>query len=408
MRDISVIDREDRMSKAIEKANRYGAKNYKPLDVVLTKGEGVWVWDEQGNRYMDMLAAYSAVNQGHVHPRIVAAAKDQLERITITSRAFHNDKMGDMIEKLCQLSGFEKALPMNSGAEAVETALKAVRKWGEKIKGVPRNKGEIIAFENNFHGRTITIISFTSDEQYKDGFGPLTPGFRIVKYNDLQAVKDVINENTVAILAEPIQGEGGVIIPDEGYLKGLRKIADENNLLLVLDEIQTGLGRTGKMFAFEYEGIRPDVLCVGKALSGGIMPISAMLANNEVMQVFTPGDHGSTFGGSPLAGAVAIAALDVLVDEHMVENAADLGVYFSQKLKELNSPVIKEIRSKGMMIGVEVTEDALTGRAYCELLMKEGILAKETHDKTIRFTPPLVITKEEIDWAVDKIKKVLI
>ena len=264
------------MSKAIEKANRYGAKNYKPLDVVLTKGEGVWVWDEQGNRYMDMLAAYSAVNQGHVHPKIVAAAKDQLERITITSRAFHNDKMGDMIEKLCQLSGFEKALPMNSGAEAVETALKAVRKWGEKIKGVPRNKGEIIAFENNFHGRTITIISFTSDEQYKDGFGPLTPGFRIVKYNDLQAVKDVINENTVAILAEPIQGEGGVIIPDEGYLKGLRKIADENNLLLVLDEIQTGLGRTGKMFAFEYEGIRPDVLCVGKALSGGIMPISAM------------------------------------------------------------------------------------------------------------------------------------
>lgn len=396
------------MSKAIEKANRYGAKNYKPLDVVLTKGEGVWVWDEQGNRYMDMLAAYSAVNQGHVHPKIVAAAKDQLERITITSRAFHNDKMGDMIEKLCQLSGFEKALPMNSGAEAVETALKAVRKWGEKIKGVPRNKGEIIAFENNFHGRTITIISFTSDEQYKDGFGPLTPGFRIVKYNDLQAVKDVINENTVAILAEPIQGEGGVIIPDEGYLKGLRKIADENNLLLVLDEIQTGLGRTGKMFAFEYEGIRPDVLCVGKALSGGIMPISAMLANNEVMQVFTPGDHGSTFGGSPLAGAVAIAALDVLVDEHMVENAADLGVYFSQKLKELNSSVIKEIRSKGMMIGVEVTEDALTGRAYCELLMKEGILAKETHDKTIRFTPPLVITKEEIDWAVDKIKKVLI
>ena len=396
------------MSKAIEKANQYGAKNYKPLDVVLTKGDGVWVWDEQGNRYMDMLAAYSAVNQGHVHPKIVAAAKDQLDRITITSRAFHNDKMGDMIEKLCQLSGFEKALPMNSGAEAVETALKAVRKWGEKIKGVPKSKGEIIAFENNFHGRTITIISFTSDEQYKDGFGPLTPGFRVVKYNDLQAVKDVVNENTVAILAEPIQGEGGVIIPDEGYLKGLRQIADENNLLLVLDEIQTGLGRTGKMFAFEYEGIRPDVLCVGKALSGGIMPISAMLANNEVMQVFTPGDHGSTFGGSPLAGAVAIAALNVLVDEHMVENAADLGAYFAQKLKELNSPVIKDIRSKGMMIGVEVTEDALTGRAYCEQLMKEGILAKETHDKTIRFTPPLVITKEEIDWAVDKIKKVLI
>ncbi len=396
------------MSKAIEKANQYGAKNYKPLDVVLTKGDGVWVWDEQGNRYMDMLAAYSAVNQGHVHPKIVAAAKDQLDRITITSRAFHNDKMGDMIEKLCQLSGFEKALPMNSGAEAVETSLKAVRKWGEKIKGVPKNKGEIITFENNFHGRTITIISFTSDEQYKDGFGPLTPGFRVVKYNDLQAVRDVVNENTVAILAEPIQGEGGVIIPDEGYLKGLRQIADENNLLLVLDEIQTGLGRTGKMFAFEYEGIRPDVLCVGKALSGGIMPISAMLANNEVMQVFTPGDHGSTFGGSPLAGAVAIAALNVLVDEHMIENAADLGAYFAQKLKELNSPVIKDIRSKGMMIGVEVTQDALTGRAYCEQLMKEGILAKETHDKTIRFTPPLVITKEEIDWAVDKIKKVLI
>lgn len=394
------------MSAAIKKANQYGAQNYKPLEVAITKGEGIWVWDDDGNKYLDMLAAYSAVNQGHRHPKIVKAAKDQLDRITITSRAFHNDKMGDMLEKICNLTGFEKALPMNSGAEAVETAVKAVRKWGEKIKGVAKGKGEIIVCENNFHGRTTTIISFSSDDQYKDGFGPLTPGFVIVPYDDIDAVKNAVNKNTVGILVEPIQGEGGVMIPQNGYLKTLRKIADENNCLLVLDEIQTGLGRTGKMFAFEHEGIKPDMLCVGKALSGGILPVSAMLCNNDVMQVFTPGDHGSTFGGSPLASAVAIAAIDVLIDEKLVENAEKLGKYFSDQLREMNSPHIKEIRSRGMMIGVEVTEDSPSGREYCQMLMKEGILAKETHDRTIRFTPPLVIKKEDLDWAMERIKKV--
>lgn len=391
---------------SIQKANHYGANNYKPLAVSITRGEGIWVWDEDGNKYMDMLAAYSAVNQGHVHPRIVKAAKEQLDKITITSRAFHNDKMGDMLEKLCSLAGFEKALPMNSGAEAVETAVKAVRKWGEKIKGVPKGKGEIIVCENNFHGRTTTIISFSSDEQYKDGFGPLTPGFIIVPYNDIDAVKKAVNENTVGILVEPIQGEGGVIIPSQGYLKGLRQIADQDNVLLVLDEIQTGLGRTGKLFAFQHEDILPDMICVGKALSGGILPVSAMLCNNDVMQVFTPGDHGSTFGGSPLASAVAVAALDVLIEENLVENAEKLGKYFAEQLRSMNSPHIKDIRSRGMMIGVEVTDDSPSGREYCLKLMDEGILAKETHDKTIRFTPPLVITKEDIDWAMERIKKV--
>lgn len=394
------------MSEAIKKAERYGAKNYKPLEVAITKGEGVWVWDDEGNKYLDMLAAYSAVNQGHCHPKIVEAAKEQLDKITITSRAFHNDKMGGMLEKLCNLAGFEKALPMNSGAEAVETAVKAVRKWGEKIKGVPKNAGEIITFENNFHGRTTTIISFSSDEQYKDGFGPLTPGFVIVPYDDINAVQNAVTKNTVGILVEPIQGEGGVMIPREGYLKALRKIADDNNILLVFDEIQTGLGRTGKMFAFEHENVKPDMLCVGKALSGGILPVSAMLCNDAVMQVFTPGDHGSTFGGSPLASAVAVAALDVLTDEKLPERARELGKYFSDSLKNMNSPHIKEIRSRGMMIGVEVTEDSPTGRQYCEKLMKEGVLAKETHERTIRFTPPLIIKKEEIDWAMERIKKV--
>ncbi len=391
---------------SIQKANHYGANNYKPLEVAITKGEGIWVWDGEGNRYMDMLAAYSAVNQGHVHPKIVKAAKEQLDKITITSRAFHNDKMGDMLEKLCGLAGFEKALPMNSGAEAVETAVKAVRKWGEKIKGVPKGKGEIIVCENNFHGRTTTIVSFSSDEQYKDGFGPLTPGFIIVPYDDAEAIKNAVNENTVGILVEPIQGEGGVIIPSDGYLKTLREIADKNNVLLILDEIQTGLGRTGKLFAFQHEGIQPDMICVGKALSGGILPVSAMLCNSNVMQVFTPGDHGSTFGGSPLASAVAVAALDVLIEENLIENAQKLGQYFADQLKAMNSPHIKEIRSRGMMIGVEVTADSPSGREYCLKLMAEGILAKETHDKTIRFTPPLVITKEDIDWAMERIKKV--
>lgn len=394
------------MNKTIEKTKKYCANNYSPLDVVIAKGEGVWVWDEEGNRYLDMLAAYSAVNQGHVHPKIVQAAKEQLDKVTVTSRAFHNDRMGDMLEKLCVIAGFEKCLPMNSGAEAVETAIKAARKWGEKIKGIPKGEGEIIAFENNFHGRTITIISFSSDDQYKDGFGPLTPGFKVVPYNDLSAVEKAINKNTVGILAEPIQGEGGVIIPHDGYLKGLRSLADENKILLILDEIQTGLGRTGEMFAFEHEDIKPDILCVGKALSGGILPVSAILADDYVMQVFSPGDHGSTFGGNPLASAVAIAALDVLIKEDLINKAKEIGVYFKEKLLEMKSPYIKEIRARGLMIGVEVTQDAQTGKDYCRKLMQEGILTKETHDRTIRFTPPLVITREEIDWAMERINKI--
>ncbi len=394
------------MNNTIEKTKKYCANNYSPLDVVIAKAEGVWVWDEEGNRYLDMLAAYSAVNQGHLHPKIVQAAKEQLDKVTVTSRAFHNDRMCDMLEKLCALAGFEKGLPMNSGAEAVETAIKAARKWGEKVKGVPKGKGEIITFQNNFHGRTITIISFSSEEQYKDGFGPLTPGFKIVPYNDLNAVKSAINKNTVGILVEPIQGEGGVIIPDGGYLKGLRSLSDENEVLLMLDEIQTGLGRTGKMFAFEHENIKPDILCVGKALSGGILPVSAILASDSIMQVFSPGDHGSTFGGNPLASAVAVAALDVLIDEELVEKADDIGAYFKEKLLAMKSPIIKEIRARGLMIGVEVTPDAQTGKAYCMQLKDEGILTKETHDRTIRFTPPLVITKEEIDWAMERIEKI--
>ena len=394
------------MNNTIEKTQRYCANNYSPLDVVIAKAKGVWVWDEEGNRYLDMLAAYSAVNQGHLHPKIVQAAKEQLDKVTVTSRAFHNDRMCEMLEKLCTIAGFEKCLPMNSGAEAVETAIKAARKWGEKIKGVQKGEGEIITFQNNFHGRTITIISFSSEEQYKDGFGPLTPGFKIIPYNDLNAVKDCINKNTVGILVEPIQGEGGVIIPSDGYLTDLRSLADENNVLLMFDEIQTGLGRTGKMFAFEHENIRPDILCVGKALSGGIMPVSAILADDSIMQVFSPGDHGSTFGGNPLASAVAIAALDVLLDENLAEKANEIGEYFKEKLLRMESPYIKEIRARGLMIGVEVTQDAHTGKHYCMQLMREGILTKETHDRTIRFTPPLVITKEEIDWAMERIEKI--
>ncbi len=395
------------MKKHIELSNKYSAKNYNPLDVVLEKGEGVWVWDTQGNKYMDMLSAYSALNQGHRHPKIIKAAKKQLDKITITSRAFRNDKMGLFLEKICCLSGYEMALPMNTGAEAVETALKAARKWGEIIKGTGKDSGEIIVCDNNFHGRTISIISFSTEEQYRDGFGPHTPGFISVEFGNAQAVEDAITPNTCGILIEPIQGEGGVIIPPDGYLSQLREIADRHNVLLMFDEIQVGLGRCGTMFAFEHESVRPDVLILGKALGGGVYPVSIVLAGTEVLGVFEPGDHGSTFGGNPLGAAVAIASLDVLIDEELPEKAKKAGEYFINGLKALNLPAIKEIRARGLMIGVEIDKKYGTAREYCLKLMERGILCKDTHGTIIRFTPPLIITEKEMDFALNAIKEVI-
>ncbi len=388
--------------------NQYGANNYNPLDVVIDKAQGVWVWDVEGNKYMDCLAAYSAVNQGHCHPRIVDALKNQAEKVTLTSRAFRNDQLPLLYKELSELTGFEKVLPMNSGAEAVETALKAVRKWGYKVKGVPEDKAEIITCRNNFGGRTITIISFSTEEQYKDGFGPLTPGFKNVEYGNAKALEEAITENTVAFLVEPIQGEGGVIVPPEGYLKEAYEICKKNNVLLITDEIQSGLGRSGKLFAFEYDGIRPDGVTIGKALSGGLYPVSAFLASKEIMDVFHPGDHGSTFGGNPLGAAVAREALKVLVEENLVEKSYKLGKYFREQLRAVNSKHVKEIRGRGLFIGVELNNEAGGARRFCEALMKKGILAKETHENVIRFAPPLVITKEEIDWAMERIKDVLL
>lgn len=385
----------------------YGAHNYHPLDVVISRAQGVWVWDVDGNKYLDFLAAYSAVNQGHCHPRIIAALKEQAEKVTLTSRAFRNDQFGPLCEELAQLSGFKRFLSMNSGAEAVETALKAARKWGHKVKGIAEDRGEILVSEGNFHGRTTTIVGFSSDQQYRDGFGPFTPGFRILPYGDLDAVARAINDETIAILIEPIQGEAGIVMPPAGTLKKLRQLATEKRVLLILDEIQAGLGRTGKLFCYEHEGIRPDIVIIGKALGGGCMPISGILADDEVMGVFHPGDHGSTFGGNPLACAVAREALKVIVEEGLVENSARLGDYFIQRLRELKSPHIKEIRGKGLWIGVELVAEAGGARRFCEALRQEGLLCKETHVNTIRFAPPLVIKKEEIDWAMERIAKIL-
>jgi ornithine--oxo-acid transaminase len=385
----------------------YGAHNYHPLDVVINRAKGVWVWDVEGNKYLDFLAAYSAVNQGHCHPAIVAAAKEQLDKVTLTSRAFRNDQLGPLCAELCQLSGYKRFLPMNSGAEAVETALKAARKWAHKVKGVPDDRGEIIAFSGNFHGRTTTIVSFSTDEQYRDGFGPFTPGFKVVPYGDADAVERAINDETVAILMEPIQGESGIVSPPAGFLRRMRELATSRRVLLILDEIQSGLGRTGKLFCYEHEGIRPDIVVIGKALGGGIVPISGILADDEVMGVFKPGDHGSTFGGNPLASAVARVALKVLVQEGMVENSARLGEYFLERLVALGSRHVKEIRGKGLWIGMELKEEAGGARRFCEALQHVGLLCKETHTHTIRFAPPLVITKEEIDWAVERLAGVL-
>lgn len=391
----------------IDLEERYGAHNYHPLDVVITRAAGVWVWDVEGKKYLDFLAAYSAVNQGHCHPKIVAALKEQAERVTLTSRAFRNDQLGPLCRELCELTGFGRFLPMNTGAEAVETAIKAARKWGYTVKGVARDKAEIIVFEGNFHGRTTTIVSFSTEEQYREGFGPFTPGFRIVPYGDLKAVAEAINENTVAVLVEPIQGESGIIIPPPGFLKGLRELTREQKVLLLVDEIQSGLGRTGKLFAFEHEGIRPDVVIIGKALGGGCVPISGILADDEVMNVFQPGDHGSTFGGNPLACAVARVALKVLQEEGMIANSARLGEYFLERLKGIASPHVKEVRGKGLWIGVELFPEAGGARRFCEALKEEGLLCKETHVNTIRFAPPLVISQSEIDWALERVAKVI-
>jgi ornithine--oxo-acid transaminase len=388
----------------IDLESAYGAHNYHPLDVVISRAEGVWVYDVDGKKYLDCLAAYSAVNQGHCHPAIMKAMLDQAHKVTLTSRAFRNDQLPLLYKDLHDLTGFDQALPMNSGAEAVETAVKAARKWGYKVKGIPEGQAEIIACSNNFHGRTITIVSFSTDAQYRDGFGPFTPGFTIVPYGDTKAVIDAITPNTCGFLVEPIQGEAGIVVPPAGFLRETWEACRKHNVLFMADEIQSGLGRTGKLFTFMHEGIRPDLVIIGKALSGGFYPVSAVLASKEVLGVFNPGDHGSTFGGNPLACAIARAALRVLVDEKMVENSAALGKYFLEQLREIKSPNVKEVRGLGLWIGLEMTGRA---RPYCEKLKEEGILCKETHEHVIRFAPPLVITKDEIDWAVARVRKVI-
>jgi ornithine--oxo-acid transaminase len=388
----------------IELENEFGAHNYHPLDIVIDRAEGVWVYDVEGKRYLDCLAAYSAVNQGHCHPKILQTLVDQAHKVTLTSRAFRNDQLGPFYKELHDLTGFDMALPMNSGAEAVETAVKTARKWGYKVKGIPDGKAEIIVCANNFHGRTVSIISFSTDEQYRDGFGPFTPGFKVIPFGDVNALRHAITANTCAFLVEPIQGEAGIVIPPAGFLKQAAEICRQNNILLMADEIQSGLGRTGKLFAYMHEGIRPDLLIVGKALAGGFYPVSAVLSSKEILGVYKPGDHGSTFGGNPLGCAVARTALRVLVEENLVQRSAELGAYFVSRLKTLRSTNIKEVRGIGLWIGIELKVPA---RPYCEALKQEGILCKETHDKVIRIAPPLTIGRNEIDWAWEGIRKVI-
>ena len=391
----------------LHSAERWCARNYEPLPVVLDRGEGVWVWDVRGNRYLDMLSAYSALNQGHRHPRIVEAAHRQLERLTLTSRAFHNDQMGPFLAGLCRATGYGKALPMNTGAEAVETAIKMVRRWGVEVKGVPRNAAEIIVCEGNFAGRTTTIISFSSEASYRAGFGPFTPGFRMVPYGDIPALRAAISPNTVAFLVEPIQGESGVVVPPEGYLAAARDICRANRVALVADEIQTGLGRTGRMFCSDWEDVRPDVMIVGKALGGGVYPVSAVLADGDYLDVFRPGDHGSTFGGNPLGAAVGRAALGVIVDEGLAERADLLGGWFIDGLRMLDSPHVAQVRGRGLMIGVVIRESSGPARPFCEALMRRGILAKETHRQVVRFAPPLIVEREVLEAALGEIAPVL-
>lgn len=394
-------------SEYIDLENKFGAHNYKPLDVVIAQGKGVWVKDVDGKRYLDCLSAYSALNQGHCHPHIVKAMQAQIKRVALTSRAFRNDQLPLFYKKLHDLTGYGMVLPMNSGAEAVETALKVARKWGYETKGIPKYQAEIIVAEGNFHGRTISIISFSTEPFYKDAFGPFTPGFKVVKYGDLEDLRAAITPNTTAVMLEPIQGENGVIIPPAGYLQGVSQLCKENNILFIADEIQTGLCRTGKWFACQHENVRPDMVIIGKALSGGMYPISAVLADESILGLIQPGEHGSTFGGSPLAAAVGIAALEVLEENHLDQRAQELGEYFMEKLRAIKSPVVKEIRGKGLLIGVELYPEAGGARKYCEMLQRKGILAKETHDHVIRFAPPLIVEKKTLDWAIRRIAKVL-
>jgi ornithine--oxo-acid transaminase len=388
----------------IDQTEKFGANNYHPLPIVISNAEGVWVEDPEGNKYMDMLSAYSAVNQGHRHPKIIQALKDQADRVTLTSRAFHNDQLGPWYELICKMTNKEMALPMNTGAEAVETAIKAARRWAYDVKGVKDNQAEIIACIGNFHGRTMTAVSLSSEEEYKRGFGPMLPGIKLVPYGDIEALENAITENTAAFLFEPIQGEAGIIIPPEGFLKKAFETCKQNNVLFIADEIQAGLCRSGKMFACEWDDIEPDMYILGKALGGGVFPISCVVANKDVLGVFNPGSHGSTFGGNPMACAVSIASLNVLIEENLAQRSLDLGEYFLNQLKEIKNPIIKEVRGRGLFIGVELTEAA---RQYCEALKQEGLLCKETHDTVIRFAPPLIVTKEELDWAIERIAKVL-
>ena len=389
--------------KIIELTNHYGAHNYVPLPIVVSEAEGIWVTDPEGNKYIDMLSAYSAVNQGHRHPKIIQALKHQADKVTLVSRAFHSDNLGEWYEKICKLAGKDKALPMNTGAEAVETALKAARRWAYDVKGIESNQAEIIAFNGNFHGRTMAPVSLSSEAEYQRGYGPLLEGFRKVDFGNEAQLKEAINENTAAVLVEPIQGEAGINIPPEGYLKTIRDLCDEHNILFIADEIQAGLGRTGKLFACDWDNVKPDVYILGKALGGGVLPISVVLADNEVLDVFTPGSHGSTFGGNPLACAVSIAALDVIIDENLPEHSNELGEYFKTELQKINHPAIKEVRGRGLFIGMELHESA---RPFCEALKEKGLICKETHDTVIRFAPPLVITKEELDEALNRIRSV--
>ncbi len=391
--------------KVIVQTEKFGANNYHPLPIVISEAQGVWVKDPEGNKFMDMLSAYSAVNQGHRHPKIIQALKDQADKVTLTSRAFHNDQLGPWYEKICELSGKEMALPMNTGAEAVETAIKAARRWAYDVKGVAENQAEIIACEGNFHGRTMTAVSLSSDAEYKRGFGPMLPGIDLIPYGDIKALEAAITPNTAAFLIEPIQGEAGIIIPPAGYMKAARELCKKNNVLFIADEIQAGLCRTGKMFACEWEDMDPDMYILGKALGGGVFPISCVLADKSVLGVFNPGSHGSTFGGNPMACAVSIASLEVLEEEELAKKSLELGNYFMEELKKIEHPSIKEVRGRGLFIGVELTEAA---RPYCEELKELGLLCKETHDTVIRFAPPLIITKEELDWAIEKIKKVFV
>ncbi len=389
--------------KVIVQTEKFGANNYHPLPIVISEALGVWVKDPEGNKYMDMLSAYSAVNQGHRHPKIIQALKDQADKVTLTSRAFHNDQLGPWYEMICQLSGKEMALPMNTGAEAVETAVKAARRWAYDVKGVAEGKAEIIACIGNFHGRTMTAVSLSSEAEYKRGFGPMLPGIDLIPYGDIAALEAAITPNTAAFLIEPIQGEAGIIIPPAGFMKAARELCKQHNVLFIADEIQAGLCRTGKMFACEWEDMEPDMYILGKALGGGVFPISCVVADEEILGVFNPGSHGSTFGGNPMACAVSIASIEVLEDEKLAENSLELGNYFMEELKKINHPSIKEVRGRGLFIGVELTEEA---RPYCEAFKELGLLCKETHDTVIRFAPPLVITKEELDWALERIKKV--